>query len=177
MGIGKYFHRDKSGSPKEAKARSRATSFGAIDPSLQTARYESMPPAGLPQTGTYPIKGNNSTAAVAGQKSALRHSMDNRPNQTSRPETAPSHHATTTRTTTTTTTAAPRIPTPKTNNNNFSDYHFFDQDQPNLPTNRGPSPNTRQMQRDSGLVHDFSALDVGDNQGQCNKSAGAAYWY
>ena len=162
MGIGKYFHRDKSDSPKETKSRSRATSFGAIDPSLQTSRYEAMPPAGLPQTGTYPIKGNNSTAAVAGQKSAYRHpqSVDNRTNQTSRPETAPAHPITTTRTTTTTTTTAPRLETPMMNNkSSFSDYRFFEQEQPSVP-DRGASLDNRKMLQDTGLEQNFSGMNI-----------------
>ena len=162
MGIGKYFHRDKSDSPKESKSRSRATSFGAVDPSLQTSRYESMPPSDLPKTGTYPLKGNNSTAAVTGQKSAFRQSMDNRPNQNSRPETAPSSHTITTRTTTTTTTLAPRISIPKMNNNNFSDYQFFDQDQPAIP-DRGSSFDQRRMQPDTGLEQNFSGMRLGND--------------
>ena len=160
MGIGKYFHRDKSDSPKETKNRSRATSFSAIDPSLQTSRYEAMPPAGLPQTGTYPIKGNNSTAAVASQKSAYRQSVDNRPNQTSRPETAPSYPITTTRTTTTTTTTAPRLETPKMNNkNNFPDYRFFEQNRPSVP-DRGTSLDNRKMQQDTGLERNFAGMNI-----------------
>ena len=161
MGIGKYFHRDKSDSPKETKSRSRATSFGAIDPSLQTSRYEAMPPAGLPQTGTYPIKGNNSTVAVASQKSAYRQSIDNRPNQTSRPETAPAYPiSTTTRTTTTTTTTAPRLETPKMGNNgNFSDYRFFEQDQPSVP-DRGASLDNRKIQQGTGLEQKFAGMNI-----------------
>lgn len=166
MGIGKYFHRDKSDSPKETKTRSRATSFGAIDPSLQTSRYEAMPPAGLPQTGTYPIKGNNSTVAVAGQKSAYRQSADNRPNQTSRPETAPAHPITTTRTTTTTTTTAPRIEIPRVNNkNSFSDYRFLEQDQPSVP-DRGASLDNRRMQQGTGLEQTFSGMNITNNTSQ-----------
>ncbi|KAL8783005.1 MAG: hypothetical protein Q9195_009510 [Heterodermia aff. obscurata] len=160
MGIGKYFHRDKSDSPKETKNRSRATSFGAIDPSLQTSRYEAMPPAGLPQTGTYPIKGNNSTAAVAGQKSAYRQSVDPRPNQTARPDTAPAYPITTTRTTTTTTTTAPRIETPKMNpQSTFSDYRFFERDQPSVP-DRGASLDNRKMQQGTGLEQNFAGMSL-----------------
>lgn len=167
MGIGKYFHRDKSHSPKASKNRSRATSFGEIDPSLQTSRYEAMPPAGLPQTGTYPLKGNNSTAAVTGQNSAFRHSMDNRHDRSTRPETAPSHPTTTTtRTTTTTTTTAapPRIETPNTNNNyNFSDYQFFDHDQQDIP-DRGNSLENRRMQQDTGLELNFSGMRLANEE-------------
>ena len=161
MGIGKYFHRDKSDSPKQSKSRSRATSVGAIDPRLQTSRYESMPAAGLPQTGTYPIKGNNSTSAVTSQKPPFRSSNDPRSSQSTRPETAPTNRATTT-TTTTTTTLAPRIATPKRSNNNFSDYQFFDQDQPAMPArDTSISPDTRRMQQDSGLDQTFAGLKLG----------------
>ena len=135
MGIGKFFHRDKSDSPQRSKSRSRATSVGANDASFQSSRYESMPGGELPQTGTYPHKGNNSNPPVTGQKPPYRNSMDPRSGQNARPGTSPQPFTTTTTgpTTTTTTTTSfmpPRIPTPKTNNNSFQ---FFDQDQQRIP--------------------------------------------
>ena len=124
-----------------------------------------MPSAGLPQTGTYPIKGNNSTVAVAGQKAAYRQSVDNRPNQTSRPDTAPAHPITTTRTTTTTTTTAPRIEIPRVNNkNSFSDYRFFEQDPPSVP-DKGPSVDNRRMQQGTGLEQTFSGMNITNKTG------------
>ena len=161
MGIGKYFHREKSDSPKLSKSRSRATSLGANDPGFQSSRYEAMPPAGLPQTGTYPIKGNNSSAAITAQNPALQRPMDNRPLHNNRPETAPSHRATTTTTTTTTTTSAPRIETPKMSGN----FHFFDQEQPGVPA-RGASLDNRRMRQDTGLEHDLSGMNLGHDTGK-----------
>ena len=166
MGIGKYFHREKSGSPTVSKSRSRATSAGAANHGLQSSRYESMPDAGLPQTGTYPIKGNNSTAAVASQKTPFRGSNDPRSSQILRPETSPAQPITTitgptTTTTTTTTFMPPRIPTPKTTNNNLQ---FFNQEQPQMP-NKSLSPDSRRMLQDSGLEQNFSGLSMGDDRG------------
>ena len=165
MGIGKYFHREKSGSPQPSKTRSRATSAGAADHGLQSSRYESMPDAGLPQTGTYPIKGNNSTAPGPSQKAPFRGPMDPRSSQSVRPETSPAHPITTitgptTTTTTTTTFMPPRIPTPRTTNNNFQ---FFDQEQSRTP-NKSVSPDNRNRMQDTGLEQNLSGLRIGDER-------------
>ncbi|KAL8822206.1 MAG: hypothetical protein Q9191_007053 [Dirinaria sp. TL-2023a] len=84
MGIGKYLHRKKGDSPQQPQ-RSRATSQGATGSKLGTTRYEATPPGSLPQTGSYPIRGNNSTAANTRPESAPSYPLGNTPTRTEAP--------------------------------------------------------------------------------------------
>lgn len=68
----KLFHRKKTSapsSPDQTPVRSRPTGDVNHDPTLRTSRYESTTSAGLPQTGQYPLKGNNSSVALQGRRS------------------------------------------------------------------------------------------------------------
>ncbi|KAL8997426.1 MAG: hypothetical protein Q9169_003289 [Polycauliona sp. 2 TL-2023] len=70
----KLFHRKNKStpsSPDQTPPRSRSRPAGDVsgDPSLRTSRYESTASAGLPQTGQYPLKGNNSAVALHGRRS------------------------------------------------------------------------------------------------------------
>lgn len=68
----KIFHRKKNSapsSPEQTPARSQRPENGNADPSFRTSRYESTAPADLPQTGHFPLKGNNSSVSFQGRPS------------------------------------------------------------------------------------------------------------
>lgn len=68
----KLFHRRKNSapsSPEQTPPRIRNSEITNTDPSIRTSRYESTAPADRPQTGQYPLKGNNSAAALQGRRS------------------------------------------------------------------------------------------------------------
>ncbi|KAL9593542.1 MAG: hypothetical protein Q9179_005831 [Wetmoreana sp. 5 TL-2023] len=68
----KLFHRKKNSapsSPEQTPPRLRNADNVNTDPSIRTSRYESTASAGLPQTGQYPLKGNNSSVALQGRRS------------------------------------------------------------------------------------------------------------
>ncbi|KAL8723530.1 MAG: hypothetical protein Q9225_000165 [Loekoesia sp. 1 TL-2023] len=68
----KFFHRKKNSapsSPEQTPSRSRQTEDFNADPGLRTSRYESTAPADLPQTGQFPLKGNNSSVSFQGRHS------------------------------------------------------------------------------------------------------------
>lgn len=171
MGIGKYLHRKKGDtpSPQQPSRQSRVVSQGNTDSALGISRYEATAPGSKPETGSYPIRGNNSTAAVNSRRGSIRNSMDTRSNQPTRPDTAPSHPVGST---------APRLETPP--NNNYADYHFFDQPPTNTQTRTQTTTTTttfagrqqqRQMEADSGLARDFSGLNLGSNSGKLASSS------
>ncbi|KAL8668711.1 MAG: hypothetical protein Q9168_006669 [Polycauliona sp. 1 TL-2023] len=68
----KLFHRKNKStpsSPEQTPPRTRPAGEVNGDPSLRTSRYESTSSAGLPQTGQYPLKGNNSAVNLKGRRS------------------------------------------------------------------------------------------------------------
>lgn len=164
MGIGKYLHRkkDDSPSPQQSDRGPRAVSQGDADTALGTSRYEATAPGSSPETGTYPMKGNNNTA-VPRRRGSIHNPVDPRGNQFSRPETAPPYSAAST---------APRLETPPTND--FSDYHFFDQPQTSTQTSTqtttttvtGRQPQDRQMEADTGLALNFSNKNMNHDPGE-----------
>ncbi|KAL8853519.1 MAG: hypothetical protein Q9221_001678 [Calogaya cf. arnoldii] len=68
----KLFHRKNKStpsSPEQTPPRSRPGGDLNGDPNFRTSRYESTSAAGTPQTGQYPLKGNNSATALQGRRS------------------------------------------------------------------------------------------------------------
>ena len=68
----KLFHRKNKStpsSPEQTPPRSRPGGDLNGDPNFRTSRYESTSAAGTPQTGQYPLKGNNSATALQGRPS------------------------------------------------------------------------------------------------------------
>lgn len=68
----KLFHRKSKStpsSPEQTPPRSRPAEDANGNPTFRTSRYESTSPAGMPQTGQYPLKGNNSAVALQGRPS------------------------------------------------------------------------------------------------------------
>lgn len=75
----KLFHRKKEDSDAEQPVeRTRAPSSDKRDPALRTSLYESTRPGELPQTGEYPVKGNDSSVILQqGRKSSVSRSRRN----------------------------------------------------------------------------------------------------
>ncbi|KAL8812426.1 MAG: hypothetical protein Q9223_000341 [Gallowayella weberi] len=68
----KLFHRKKNSapnSPEQSTVHPRPHGDVNNDSNLRTSRYESTTSAGLPQTGQYPLRGNNSSLALQGRRS------------------------------------------------------------------------------------------------------------
>ena len=145
MGIGKYLHRKKADSPQQPQ-RSRATSQGASSAPLGTTRYEAIAPGSLPETGSYPIRGNNSTAAVTN-----RNSMDHRDNQNTRPDSAPSYPV-----------GNPPNRTEAPPNNEFQ---FFDERPPSMAAPRQQQPQYHGSGVDTGLAQGISSLNINNGSG------------
>lgn len=157
MGIGKYLHRKKGDSPQQPQ-RSRATSAGASETTFGTTRYEATALGSMPQTGSYPLKGNQSTAAVTSQRASARNSIDDRGFQTIRPGSEPSQPMRG---------SAPRTDPPPT-----SDFHFFNE--PQLRNQTQPMTNPRQqkvqaaqrgMEIDTDLAQGMGNVRLNDEYG------------
>lgn len=68
----KLFHRKKNSapsSPEQTPSRSQRPGTVNANPSFRTSRYESTAPANLPQSGQFPLKGNNSSVSFQGRRS------------------------------------------------------------------------------------------------------------
>ena len=73
----KIFHRRKDSDAEESPQRIRAMSDRS-DSGLSSSRYESTKPGELPQTGDYPVKGNdNSVILQQGRRSSISRSRRN----------------------------------------------------------------------------------------------------
>lgn len=69
----KIFNRKKDDDTEKPQQHLRAPAPAGSDPAIRTSLYESTTAAGLPQTGDYPIKGNDSSVVLqAGRKSSVR---------------------------------------------------------------------------------------------------------
>ena len=76
--IKKLFHRRRDSDAEGSPQRTRATMSDRSDPGLPSSRYESTKPGELPQTGDYPVKGNdNSVILQQGRKSSVSRSRRN----------------------------------------------------------------------------------------------------
>lgn len=94
----KIFHRKKDHSPEQQSSerslqKSRKSAAATSSPALQTSLYDSALVGGAPQTGSYPIKGNNSSGALPKRKSSLRaHGLEDPVGDFSRLPPAEHHH-------------------------------------------------------------------------------------
>ena len=74
----KLFHRMKDSDAELPRQRTRAHMADRSDPALRSSRYESTEPGELPQTGDYPVKGNDSSLILQqGRKSSVSRSRRN----------------------------------------------------------------------------------------------------
>lgn len=71
----KLFHRKKDSDAEQPAQRTREPNTNKRDPALRTSLYESTKPGELPQTGDYPVKGNDSSVILQqGRKSSISRS-------------------------------------------------------------------------------------------------------
>ena len=74
----KLFHRNKDSDTEQPPQRSPASNLGRSDPALRTSLYESTEPGDPPQSGIYPVKGNDSSVILQqGRKSSISRSRRN----------------------------------------------------------------------------------------------------
>lgn len=150
--IKKIFHRNKDDGPEETAQRTRAPASASSDPAIRTSLYESTAAGGLPQTGDYPIKGNDSTVLLQAARKTSTRSMRSR-----RSSSRDSHSVATRRT-------PGMSPPPLNNTNNLGSYDAHGQYQD------GPSPvsgqdNQRKRLSRSSLPQEFGRLNFGTGQG------------
>ena len=70
--IKKLFHRKKDASSEEPLQRTQMSNAARSSPALRTSLYDTVPAGGTPQTGPYPIKGDNSSAVLQKRISSQR---------------------------------------------------------------------------------------------------------
>lgn len=70
--IKRLFHRKKDASSETPLYRSQRSNAAQSSPALRTSLYDSVPAGGPPQTGSYPIKGDNSSIALQ-KRNSIRH--------------------------------------------------------------------------------------------------------
>ena len=74
----KLFHRKKDSDTEQPSQRTRDPNTARSDPALRTSLYESTKPGERPQTGDYPVKGNDSSVILQqGRKSSVSRSRRN----------------------------------------------------------------------------------------------------
>lgn len=76
----KLFHRKKDSDAEQPSqpTRTRAPNTDRTDPALRTSLYQSAKPGDPPQTGDYPVKGNDSSLILQqGRKSSVSRSRRN----------------------------------------------------------------------------------------------------
>lgn len=69
----KIFHRKKDEPSEAPLQQSRKSNAATSTPALRTSLYNDAPAGGLPQTGSYPIKGKDSGAVLPNRRSSLHH--------------------------------------------------------------------------------------------------------
>ena len=153
--IKKIFHRKKVQSSEQPLQQSQSSTAATSTPALRTSLYDSIPAGGSPKTGAYPIKGNNSSAALPKRRSSLRSrgNQDQVFDSTPLPFSESLHHGSRT------------IPT---NSNSLdNDRHFSARIQPGAATGTDAHGGREQRVPEAPLTQDFSALSLGDGQSEC----------
>ena len=70
--IKKLFHRKKDSSAEPHLQHTQKSDAARSSPALRTSLYDTVPTGGPPQTGSYPIKGDNTSVTVQKRKSSQR---------------------------------------------------------------------------------------------------------
>ena len=157
----KLFHRKKTStpsSPDQTPPRTRTAGDLNGDPALRTSRYESTSSAALPQTGQYPLKGNNSAVALPGRRSETysRGHSAGRVEPSPRPSTSTPYYGSL---------PAPRV-TSASYDHQPSSHRLADRQSESDLANRSQR---RQSARYSiPPVEDFSNLNLDSTQGQAD---------
>lgn len=151
--IKKIFHRKKDHQSAQSLQQSQSSAAATSTPALRTSPYDSTSAGGLPQTGAYPIKGNNSSSALRKRKSSLH----NRGHEDQIVDPALSifsggpHHGSR---------AAPAM-----SQSLYNDRHSSTKFQPGATTGADHNGLRRQA-ADSPPAQEFSALSLSDRQSQ-----------
>ncbi|KAL8782516.1 MAG: hypothetical protein Q9213_005319 [Squamulea squamosa] len=158
----KLFHRKKNSapnSPEQTPPRSRPATDVNSDPNLRTSRYESTSSAALPQTGQYPLKGNNSAVALSGRRSETysRGQASGGIEPSPRPSTSNPYYGS--------------LPAPRVTSASY-DHEASGHPLSNRPSQ--PDLTTRSQRRHSARyndppVEDFSNLNLGSTQTQADR--------
>ncbi|KAL8796428.1 MAG: hypothetical protein Q9182_007387 [Xanthomendoza sp. 2 TL-2023] len=149
----KLFHRKKNSapnSPEQTPVHPRPHGDANNGPSLRTSRYESTTSAGLPQTGQYPLRGNNSSLALQGRRSETysRGQTTGGVEPSPRPSTSNQYYGS--------------LPTPPVTSASY-DYESTGRPLTDGPSEVGHASNYQQPQRASQsslAIQDFSNLNL-----------------
>lgn len=155
----KMFHRKKNESNEELNHHTRTPAAARSDPAMRTSLYESTTEGGLPQTGDYPLRGNDSSVVLQGgrkpsvrslrsRRSSSRGSQQNIPLQAPSPT---QHDASR---------MNPRFAPQASNATGAGSYHAYQN--PALPT-RNQEDQRKRWSR-SPLPQEFADLSIGDSQ-------------
>lgn len=146
---------------EEPPQRTRPLATARSNPAIRTSLYESTSPAGLPQTGDYPIKGNDSSVILqAGRKSSVRSrrslsrgSQNNTPYQAQTPKQNDVARKT------------PRMSPSPSNVKNSSPYDTYDPYQDTSSPMSGQD-DRRMMSSGTPLDQDFAGLNLRTGHGK-----------
>lgn len=156
----KLFLRKKDEETEVLPQRTRGPPTARSNPAIRTSLYESTAPARLPQTGDYPIKGNDSSVILqAGRKSSVRSRRSlSRGSQNNTPYQAPTPNQNDVARKT------PRMSPSPSNVKNSGPYHTYD---PYQDTSSPMSGHDDRRLRSSGRPFDqeFAGLNLGTGQG------------
>ena len=140
----KLFHRNKDSDAEQPPQRTQAPRSDRSDPALRSSRYESTEPGELPQTGDYPVKGNDSSVVLQqGRKSSISRSRRNS-------GTSHAHQSTTQNQYEAAKHTSHMTPPP-----NVAGRSETQQQSPPMPMN------SQEDRRRRNLPQDFSSLDLG----------------
>lgn len=153
----KMFHR-KDKDPEEPTQTTRAPATASSDAAIRTSLYESTTAGGLPQTGDYPIKGNDSSVILqAGRKSSVRsmrsRRSSSRGSQYNTAYQAPQLDAT----------RSPRMSPPPSNVHGSGSYDTYDPYQDTSSPIAGQDDRQKRSSR-SPLPQEFAGLNLGNGQ-------------
>lgn len=136
----KMFHRKKDDEVEKSTVGSRPSHSARGDPAMRTSLYEDTMAGTVPQTGDYPVKGNDSSVVLQqqGRKSSLRSLRSRRNSGSQHQAPSPTQYENPRKT--------PRM-TPPPSSNSIG------------PGSHDP------YERDAGLTQSFSGLNFGSGQG------------
>lgn len=150
--IKKIFHRNKGSGSEETAPRTRAPASAGSDPAIRTSLYESTTAGGRPQTGDYPMKGNDSTALLQADRKTSTRSLRSR-----RSSSRDSHYDVARRT--------PATSPPTLNNNNNPGTYASHGQYQNDPSPMSGQDDQRKRLSRSSLPQEFGRLNFGTGQG------------
>ena len=145
--VKKLFHR-KDHDGEEPNQQTRRPANGRSEPAIRTSLYDSTTSGGLPQTGDYPIKGNDSSVILqSGRKSSVR---------SRRSSSRGSQYDSSRR--------AAHMSSPPSNTYDSSSYDTHDPYQDTSSILQGQDDRQKGLSR-SALPQEFAGMNLGEHQG------------